>query len=71
MSGYSGEYFKLLSQFDAKAEQQPLSPNVQIQKVASPTDSASVSDTGGVTATVGTPPAHYGVSRYATAGYGA
>lgn len=70
MSRYAGEYFSLLQQFNQKAEQQPTGDNVQIQKVAAPTDSATANDLNTVTFTVGARPALFGVAKFAQSEFG-
>lgn|GEM_PF-6602365 len=69
-SGNAGSYFRLLQQFDQKAQQQPTSDNVQIQKVAVPTDSVTLDDGDTVTWSVGGRPALYGQAKYGQAEYG-
>lgn len=67
----AGVYFQQLQQFDQKANPQPTGANTQIQKVAAPTDSAVVSDSSLITATIRTPPFKYGAAQYGQAQYGA
>lgn len=62
-------YFQQLEQFNQKANPQPTSENVQIQKVAAPTDNATLTDSG-VTATRSTRPFTYGTAKYGQAEYG-
>ena len=70
MADNSGAYFRLLQQFDQKAQQQPADANVQIQKVAAPTDATTLDDGNAATFTVGARPFLYGVARYGQAEYG-
>jgi len=67
----SGVYYQQLQQFDQKASPQPASENTQVQKVAAPTDSTSVSDSNLVTVTVSSGrPFLYGHAKYGQAEYG-
>lgn len=70
MSGGSGQYFTLLEQFNDKAIPDPQTDNTQIQKVAAPTDSATVSDGNQISITVSARPFTYGVAKYAQSQYG-
>ena len=70
MGGNAGSYFQLLQQFDAKAEQQPISNNVQIQKVSSPADSQTLDDGNAAAFTVASRPFTYGSAKYGQAEYG-
>lgn len=65
----SNVFYQLLQEFASKAPPQPTSPNVQIQKVAAPTDPVTLRDS--VQATAGaTRPFCFAVAQFAASEMG-